>query len=319
MRQGQPLNVYFNATEDPLREIALLRLEAVGVDHKRVVLDEEPMELPADLGRLEQIIKEMPKAHDLRPDVVVLDPLIGHFKNPYHGHQQNKIAMNGLIALAKRFDLAIVLSHHFKKGLKSAGTVEAAIGGMGAIQNIPKAVYIFGPHTAPAQSGELAFASEKFNFGVPPSSLLFHLETWKGEVKGVEYEAGRMDYMGPIDAKAADIFDACKRDERGTKQRGVDIAADFIREAFADSPHHAMDNINVRLLRSPELEEEAQREGVWYSKGTWDRARTQAGVESLTVAAVRKIMGPNWSGLDVGKGWVALTVPEEPDDDEEDA
>jgi hypothetical protein len=53
--------------------------------------------------------------------------------------------MNGLITIAKQFNLAFVIPHHFVKGVKSAGTVQAAIGGMGVIQNVPKAIYIFGP------------------------------------------------------------------------------------------------------------------------------------------------------------------------------
>jgi AAA domain len=230
MRQHEPQNVYFNAREDPLHEITVGRLRAAQADEDRVVLEENMWELPKDLGLLRDRIQEL-TSDGFPPGAVVLDPLIGHFRNPYHGHQQNAQAMNGLITIAKRFNLAFVIPHHFVKGVKSVGTVQAAIGGMGVIQNVPKSIYIFGPDTPGARSTK-ALAAEKFNYGRFPATLHFQLESWEQPFRGRTYEMSRLEYLGPIDARAADIFDAAKYDERGSKRTGVQEAAEFIIDFF---------------------------------------------------------------------------------------
>jgi hypothetical protein len=156
--------------------------------------------------------------------------------------------MDGLITIAKRFNLAFIIPHHFVKGVRSVGTVQAAIGGMGVIQNVPKSVFIFGPDSPGAKTTK-ALAAEKFNYGRPPVSLHFQLESWEEPHRGKMYEMSRLSYLGPIDAKAADIFDAAKYDARGTKRTGVEEASDLIIDCFRASQYQSRQDPNVKLVR----------------------------------------------------------------------
>lgn len=221
--------------------------------------------------------------------------------------------MNGLITIAKRFNLAFVIPHHFVKGVKSVGTVQAAIGGMGVIQNVPKSVYIFGPDSPGAKSTK-AFAAEKFNYGRFPATLHFQLESWEQSFKGRMYEMSRLEYLGPIDARAADIFDAAKYDERGSKRTGVQEATEFILDYFRVHGQPAKDNPNLRLVRSSNLEDEAQKAGVWFSKGTFGRARDTAGVRAVLAGELDRLLG-NEEALFVSdrKGWIVATVQQDDD------
>ena len=71
----------------------------------------------------------------------------------------------------------------------------------------------------------------------------------------------RLEYLGPIDARAADIFDAAKYDERGSKRTGIQDASEFIIDYFRVHGRPTKDNPSLRLAHSSSLEEEAQKAG----------------------------------------------------------
>ena len=64
-----------------MHEITVGRLRSSGADMDRVVLEENMWELPKDLGLLCDRIMEL-SADGFTPGAVVIDPLIGHFRNP---------------------------------------------------------------------------------------------------------------------------------------------------------------------------------------------------------------------------------------------
>jgi hypothetical protein len=306
MEQHEPMNVYFNNVEDPLYEVMAGRLRVAGAVEERVVLEQNEWELPDDLGLLRDRIEQM-TADGFAPGAVILDPLGGHFRNPGHGFVKNKEAMAGLINIAQRHDLSFILPHHFVKGVRHAGTVMAAIGGMSVLQNTVKAIYIFGP---PA-GGEptRAFAKQKMNYGRPPVTLHFQPEIVEKTIRRTRYEMIRLNYLGPIDATAADIFDAAKFDERGSQRTGVQEAGEFIRERFRDSEYHAHDDPSMKLARIADLVEGAQLEGVWYSKGTFDRAKGSIGVRPVRASELDRLLGDQ--SVSDRKGWAKLRVEEE--------
>jgi hypothetical protein len=219
--------------------------------------------------------------------------------------------MNGLITIAKQFNAAFIIPHHFIKGVRSAGTVQAAIGGMGVVYNVPKSVYIFGPDSPGAKSTK-ALAPQKFNYGRHPVTLHFQLESWEQPFKGRLYEMSRLEYLGPIDAKAADIFDAAKFDERGSKRTGIQEATEFIVDYFRVHGRAAKGNPSLRLARTSALEEEAQKAGLWFSKGTFGRARDAAGVRPVLAGELERLLG-NEEALFISdkRGWVAAVIPQE--------
>jgi hypothetical protein len=126
------------------------------------------------------------------------------------------------------------------------------------------------------------------------------------------YEMSRLEYLGPIDARAADIFDAAKYDERGSKRTGVQEATDFTLDYFRVHGRPVKDNPSLRLARASTLEEEAQKAGVWFSKGTFARARDAAGVRTVLAGELERLIG-NEEALFVGdrKGWVAAIVQQQ--------
>jgi ATPase subunit of ABC transporter with duplicated ATPase domains len=81
VRQHEPVNVYLNAREDPLHELTIGRLRTAGIDEERVVLEENMWELPKDLGLLRDRIGDL-AADGFPPGAVILDLMIGHFRNP---------------------------------------------------------------------------------------------------------------------------------------------------------------------------------------------------------------------------------------------
>jgi hypothetical protein len=306
MDQHEPMNVFFNNVEDPVYEVMLGRLRVAGAVEERVVLEQNDWELPDDLGLLRDRIEQL-TAGGFAPGAAILDPLSGHFRNPGHGFVKNKEALQGLINIAQRHDLSFILPHHFVKGVRHAGTVMAAIGGMSVLQNTVKAIYIFGPPVGGEPTR--AFAKQKMNYGRPPVTLHFQPEIVEKTIRRTRYEMIRLNYLGPIDATAADIFDAAKFDERGSQRTGVQEAAEFIRERFGESEYHAHDDPSVKLARIAELVEAAQREGVWYSKGTFDRAKNSIGVRPVRASELERLPGDQ--SVSDRKGWAKLRVEDE--------
>ena len=186
-------------------------------------------------------------------------------------------------SLAKEADISILFVHHFNKGKHP--TVEGAIGGQGIVQNMTKAIFVMGQHRSTLGTPVRYLACERINAARPPS-LSFELRTRK--VPGYE-EVPFLEYTGLADVASMDVFEASKIEERkpGT-QTNVEAAREWLVTYFKD---RAGEPQKVR-----DVEATANEASRYYSKGTFERARERAGIETLSKAQLQAIMGEDTIG-----------------------
>jgi hypothetical protein len=291
---SEPLNVLINTLEDPIDEVLIPRLQVARADMDHVSMSDNQWLLPGSLGSVRDTL--MKHREDGFPvDLLVLDSLQQHVRNPYHGFRLNRDAMNGLLALGRNLDMSIVLVHHFSKG--KYATIESAIGGQGVLQNTSKAIYVFGPHPQPS-SNTAVLACERIGVAEKPKSLLFEkrLKFCRGTGRPEPY----FEYAGPIDAKAWDVYEVAKTEEKGSGRAGYEQAAEFcINYIVKNGPY----------VTTVDLEGAASQAGLYFSKGTFDRGRKLAGVKSLTDTQLRDYLGDEYLFLDttdLRRQWVTL-------------
>jgi hypothetical protein len=130
-------------------------------------------------------------------------------------------------------------------------------------------------------------ACERVNATRPPS-LSFELRTRK--VPGYADEIPFLDYTGLAEVSSMDVFEASKIEERkpGT-QTSVEAAREWLVTYFKDRGGEPQ---KVR-----EIEAAAREAGRWFSKGTFERARERANVETLSKAQLQTILGEEYDWL----------------------
>jgi KaiC/GvpD/RAD55 family RecA-like ATPase len=294
--EQRPLSVWVNSREDPVESILIGRVHATGADRKRVFLSDHHWLLPSSLGDIrEELLRVRETGFD--PAVLILDSMQQHVYNAYHGHVRNRQAMVGINNFARDHDVSVIFVHHFIKG--KTATVEAAIGGQGIIQNLSKTIYILGHY--PTQESDLrVLACERNGYGRKPPSLLFDLNT--RPIRGLGSQP-YLYYQGPVDASAMDVFRISKKDEGGSGEAGYMVAATFIREYIVKAGRVG------QPVKIADIEREAQVKGVYFSKGTFDRARKVAGLRPVRRTELEKLFGDEWfylSEADQHSGWVVL-------------
>ena len=110
-------------------------------------------------------------------------------------------------------------------------------------------------------------------------------------------------HQGPVDVSAMDVFKISKKDESGTGAAGYMIAAQFIREYIVKA------GMVGQPVKIADIEREAQVQSVYFSKGTFDRARKVAGLRPVRRTELEKLFGDEWfylSEADQHSGWVVL-------------
>jgi hypothetical protein len=189
--------------------------------------------------------------------------------------------MLGLIGLAREFDIALINLGHTTKG--KHGSVTAMIEGHGVLQNLSKAIFIFGvqPGVKRDEEDDLAeddeeenaaprhvLACERLGIAPKPPAMLFErlteYDTTTG--RGEPY----LRHLGLSNATAREVLDETKADERGGDDgKRIMQAVSFNRQALADGP-----------MMTKELEKQARAAGSYGSDRTFNRARKLAEVES---------------------------------------
>ena len=285
------LRVWMNSLEDDLPAVLKPRFDAAGATIGRQIrLTDNHWRLPANLDKLQAEL-ELHKAGDAPDDMLILDSIQQHITRPYT-HTPVQESISGLMKLAREFDLAVVLVGHTTKGKHAS--VEAMIGGSQVLQNLGKAIFVFGPEPvsatrAPSGRGvaknldeELAelldaeegnpryvMACERMGIALPPTSILFERLTTHDEVtgRGEPY----LRYIGPSGASARDVIDAAKTDDRDADEAGKAAqAAMWIAQTLGAQGS----------MLTKEFEAAAKADGSYHSRNTFDRARKIAGVQT---------------------------------------
>lgn len=116
---GEPANVLMLSAEDSLAATVRPRLEAAQADLDRVRfvrmehgdgLDSD-LSFPSDLNELRRLVAE------LRPKLVVIDPLVSHLDDAVDSHRDHNVrkALAPLRAIADEFGCAVVALMHLNK------------------------------------------------------------------------------------------------------------------------------------------------------------------------------------------------------------
>ena len=297
-----PLRVWFNSQEDDLATVLKPRFDAAGASRERQVrLTANYWRLPADINKIRDELREHAAGH-APDDMLILDSIQQHITRPY-AHAPAQETMTGLRKMAIEFDIAVLLIGHTTKGKHAS--VEAMIAGATVLQNMSKAIYLFGAEPGSSLremkrelSGEetgnprYVLACERIGIADKPVSILLEKLTEYDDV--TKRKEPYLKYLGPSEFTAREVLDEAKTDDRGGRDASKSaMAAEWMVETLTE---------RGRPMPTKDFEEMAKADGVYGSRNTFDRARKIAGVQSFKE-------GNQW--------WVCLKrqEPQPPDDD----
>jgi KaiC/GvpD/RAD55 family RecA-like ATPase len=297
-RVPEPGRVWLNSTEDDLRSVTRPRCEIAGADLERIRLSDKAYRFPQDIGCVEEVLMRL-QAKDELPDLVIFDSLSLHvprFTSPTVVSE----AFARLLTLGQELCIGFAFVHHFIKSVRSVSTVEAAIGGAGAIQGLAKAVYVLmpEPHKAisvhptldEADAGPVrrVLACERMGIAPSPPSLAYRLET---------------KFSGSTDRDEPHlVFDQETKYSSEQLMQEARLATGSSREEESRVHDAAVGIIEVLdeagSMPTQRLVEVAKDNGFYFSRNTFDRARQLADVESIRPSELEEKLGSEFvSGL----------------------
>ncbi len=276
--------VWINTGEDALASVIRPRLEVTGADLSRIRVSAEPFRFPGDLDEFEdQVVEE-------RPDLIVLDSLQRHVPR-YQQAVDAIAAMEGLGRIAEDYELSVLVVSHFTKS--KGGSVEVAIGGTGAVQNGAKCILVVGP-AADGQEARirrlldptveadrtLAVACERIGIADLPETLILERRTARYEPTNSHEPF--LELVATSTATAATVLAAARSAAQAPAENETKIAmaAEFLFERLSQGP-------------SPTkvVEEDAKAAGRYFSRNTFDRARSWLPVRSVSPAELKAEVG----------------------------
>jgi hypothetical protein len=311
---------WINTLEDDLSSVMRPRCEVAGA-MDRTRLSDVPYRLPSDLDslRAELIRHQQDGAPD---DLIVLDSLQRHVPK-YVSTEHASEALEGLKDIAEEFHIGMVVVSHFTK--HHGSTVEQAIGGAGAIQNLAKAIYVVGPQPITHEDrvarllGEEApstrvVACERLGIAPIPDSLLFELDARRYEP--TDRAEPLLEYAGPVTVSAFEVLQALRKDAAGPdadESKQTQAAVWIVHTLSSQSP-----------MPTRRLEALARQDGMFFSANTFERARKLADVEAIHPSRLREVLGEStYSALPeqerrvhwVASGWHGAPLPAKSNED----
>jgi AAA domain len=306
--------VWINSLEDDLNSVVRPRCEVAGVVLDRARLSANRYQFPDDLPEFRQELQR--HADEGRTDaMVVLDSLQQHLPK-YIASEAAIETMQTLKVIAEEFGLCILLVGHLTK--THGDTVESAIGGAGAIQNMAKLILLFGPQPDTPQDqvalmlGEdrptlRVLAAERLGVGPLPPSRLYRLDSRRYEAtdRGEPF----LEYLGTSTVTSLQVLDALRRHATGPdrdESKQVRAAAWIVRTLEEHGP-----------MPTRTLEGRAREAGMFFSQTTCDRAKSLAEAVSIAPNQLEAVLGPNrYATLGderhvhwVRSGWTGAPLP----------
>ncbi len=304
---GQPhprIRSLFNSQEDSLATVIKPRLEAHDADfgtpstrHPWIAITAEPWTFPDDLELLEA---KLTRARDGGApfDLVTLDSVAQHLVRLNSIDPMTR-AMTGLIAVAEKFDLAILMIGHLTKSKGS--TVESAIYGASVLQNLSKGLFVYGQipddpedaddgddeegdegtgMVAAPESGNprFALACERTGWGPKPPTVVFERDTV--DLPAYRASQPRLTYAGVGDFTAWQVKEFSKMSAKGSAaDKGkTQRAADWLIGTLVSK--EARDEASG--VDGQELRKQAKADGAYGSENTWERGVKLAKLQGVT-------------------------------------
>jgi AAA domain len=308
---GTPLRVFIDTQEDDPEVVLRPRIEAAGADLSMVETrrpGQPPWTFPRDVDALTDYLEGCERRG--RPvALLVLDSLAAYIPR----FTQVEIAgeaLERLTLVCQRFACALVFVHHFNKYGRS---VDAAIGGAGAVTRVARTVFIFGDQpqdlvsllqrrlTTRSMFGEQTESEEarvlacvKLNVAGKPPALRF--ASTVVSIPAVE-SVHRLQLIGETNYSAEAVFEQVRRAPAGDSEREIETAISWLLAYLADGPRPTQ-----RMVA------DAKRDGI--SQRTLERARAQLKCKAIHPAQLPERLGENayaaLSELERNAWWLAL-------------
>jgi hypothetical protein len=225
------------SAEDGIEDTIIPRLEAAGANRKLVtildhVTDEDggprPVELPADIDRIEKWCASTIYADDLSadafwttPSLVIIDPLMAFLAGEVNAHRDQDVrrVLYQLKVMAEETGCAVVCVRHLNK-MQGSNALYRGGGSIGII-GAARAGLLVG--VDPDDEARRILAVSKSNLAAKPPSLVYRV------VGGGRYDAAKVVWQGSSDHTADDLLG--RPVERAAPKR--DQAEKFLRDALA--------------------------------------------------------------------------------------
>jgi hypothetical protein len=313
---GKPLRVFIDTQEDDPEVVLRPRIEAASAELSMIETrrpGQPPWTFPRDLELLVDYLKQADRRGS-SVDLIMLDSLAAYIPR-FTQAELAAEALERLTLVCQRFGCALVFVHHFNKYGRS---VDAAIGGAGAITRVARTVFIFGEEPRELVSllqRKLArpelnrdvdndearvLACVKLNVARRPPSLRF--ASTVVSIPAVE-SVHRLQLVSETSASAEAVFERVRRpagDE--TSETEIETATDWLLAYLAEGPRPTR-----RLVA------DAKADGI--SARTLERARARLRCQAIHPAKLPGQLGDEaFAALneEERKGWW-LRLPELPD------
>ena len=313
---GRPLRVFIDTQEDDPEVVLRPRVEAAGAEMGLIETrtpGRSPWKFPRDVDALVGYLERCERR--AQPvDLIILDSLAAYLPRHTLAEAAGE-ALETLTLVCQRFRCAALFVHHFNK---YGRTLEAAIGGAGAISRVARTVFVFGqeppnlvgaltrrlagPEPDPVRDGDevRVLACHKLNVARRPPALRF--ASTVVAIPAVE-SVHRLELVGETSSTAEAVFEQLRRpgaDE--SSEAEIESANTWLLASLADGP---------RPTRG--LVSDAQAEGI--SARTLERARARLRCQAIHPGQLREQLGAQaYAALNTEqrKGWW-LRLPELPD------
>lgn len=180
--EREPARCVLVTAEDAINEAVIPRLKAAGADLSRVEIVEGWVEVDAS-GKeeqkrfsLEDSLRALSDLLDSRSDVtlVVIDPVNAYLgKTDSHRNAEVRGVLQPLKELAEKYNVAVLLVHHMKKG-KKEGNVTDMSGGSNAFVEAVRSVLVLVPE--PKETGRSILQVERSNYARSGQGYLYRIE-----------------------------------------------------------------------------------------------------------------------------------------------
>jgi hypothetical protein len=219
----EPGNVIYCTSENSRSKSIKNRLIGAGADQSRIyhfegVKHKEGYTVPFDFS--EEGIKPLYRAMDkLKPKLLVIDPLQAYIGCDMNKAEQTRPNLQRLVALAEKYQCAVVIIRHTTKGKQQKG----AFRGMGSQDILGTArggVYI----GEDKDTGQKVLTHAKFNESVKGESLAYIIE--ENTDNGKPY----VKWVGVSQKTADDLNDPDNKS--GEDKSAIEEAIDFLEKTF---------------------------------------------------------------------------------------
>lgn len=192
--------------EDDWATVHIPRLIAAGADLDHIyqltaeVIEEDftgerDLKFPLDTKLLEEAIIET------GAKLIIVDPISSAMQGDMNKVQDVRTAVGPLDALAKKYDLSVVLINHFKKG---GSTVAEKSSGSHGFRDLVRSYLAFATDD---DTGERILTQDKNNYGTGYGSWKFILQGHQIETDDGPTEAPAVQMLGTSDVTVRDLLD----------------------------------------------------------------------------------------------------------------